>query len=244
MAKQTGIFKIEGTLEDVTFYKLGGEFYVRSKSSLDAQRVETDPAFQRTRENANEFKNAGLGSKLVTRSLKPILPRGRWFGKLNSYFLKVVKGDTTSIRGQRNIVTGDIFEAYGFQFDTNIDVFLGNVNIAYTVGGSTVDFEISPFTPIVDIVAGGGATHFRFDIGVCSCDVVSGVVVGSEISEGGYIDVNSAVPTALDSRTLSASTVSGLLVAGVLKIGFYQFLNGVYYALSQDASIICFAYIS
>jgi hypothetical protein len=52
MAKQAGKLKVTGTVYNVCFYKLGKGFYARSKSSLTGKRVKTDPAFEKTMQNA------------------------------------------------------------------------------------------------------------------------------------------------------------------------------------------------
>lgn len=49
MAIQKGIIRITGTLGDVTFYRMGGEYYARKKSSLKGERVLTAPEFAGTR---------------------------------------------------------------------------------------------------------------------------------------------------------------------------------------------------
>jgi hypothetical protein len=51
MARQKGILKIEGSLDDITFYKKGDSFLVRNKGGISKQRIANDPAFARTREN-------------------------------------------------------------------------------------------------------------------------------------------------------------------------------------------------
>jgi hypothetical protein len=58
MAKLKGILKIEGTLQDMTFYKTQDGHLVKTKSGVSADRIANDPAFARTRENGTEFANA------------------------------------------------------------------------------------------------------------------------------------------------------------------------------------------
>lgn len=63
MAKQIGPVKIEGTVGNVTFYQLDGEYCARLKSSLSGKRVKKDPCFRRTMEYAGWLKQAsGLAS--------------------------------------------------------------------------------------------------------------------------------------------------------------------------------------
>ena len=45
MAKLNGILKIEGTLQDMTFYKSQDGHLVRTKGGVSGQRIANDPAF-------------------------------------------------------------------------------------------------------------------------------------------------------------------------------------------------------
>ena len=55
MARQKGIIKLKGTIGDITFYKTQDGHLAREKGGIDASRIASDPAFQRTRENGSEF---------------------------------------------------------------------------------------------------------------------------------------------------------------------------------------------
>ena len=59
MARQKGIIKLKGTIGDITFYKTQDGHLAREKGGIDASRIASDPAFQRTRENGSEFGRAG-----------------------------------------------------------------------------------------------------------------------------------------------------------------------------------------
>ncbi|MBS1654848.1 MAG: hypothetical protein JSU05_08390 [Bacteroidetes bacterium] len=48
MAKQSGSIKFSGCIDHACFYKMGGQYYVRMKSSLSGKRVKKDPAFKLT----------------------------------------------------------------------------------------------------------------------------------------------------------------------------------------------------
>jgi hypothetical protein len=54
MAKASGIIKIEGTVEDLTFYKKDGKNFVRRKEGIPKERLYNEPSFERTRENNTE----------------------------------------------------------------------------------------------------------------------------------------------------------------------------------------------
>src|SRR5438270_2072735 len=65
MAKQVGHIFIEGTLDDLTYYKMDGVYYVRKKSSLSRKKVLKSPRFERTRMHASQLAEASrIASKL------------------------------------------------------------------------------------------------------------------------------------------------------------------------------------
>lgn len=69
MARQAGPFFITGTIGGLTFYHMGGQYYVRRKSSLSKRRVKTDPVFSGLMRHANLLGVASSLSSLVYRSL-------------------------------------------------------------------------------------------------------------------------------------------------------------------------------
>ena len=73
MARQKGIIKLKGTIGDITFYKTQDGHLAREKGGIDASRIASDPAFQRTRENGSEFGRAGKAGKMLRTALRPLL---------------------------------------------------------------------------------------------------------------------------------------------------------------------------
>ena len=57
MARQSSLIKIEGTIDNLTFYKSADGHFVRSKGGVSKNRIMNDPAFVRTRENGAEFSS-------------------------------------------------------------------------------------------------------------------------------------------------------------------------------------------
>jgi hypothetical protein len=90
MARQAGNLRIVGTIDGITFYKMKGEYYARTKSSLDRKRILRDPRFQRFRECSKVF---GRASKLASQLYK-LFPKeqrkhgvyGKLTGELNLLF--------------------------------------------------------------------------------------------------------------------------------------------------------------
>ncbi len=69
MAKQTGPVKIVGTIGNICFYEMDGEYYARLKSSLKGKRVKKDPAFQLTMMYAGWLAKASKIASVVYASL-------------------------------------------------------------------------------------------------------------------------------------------------------------------------------
>jgi hypothetical protein len=77
MAKQAGKIKIEGrTFGKLVFYKMGSEYYVRTKSSLTGKRVKKDPRFRSTMRSANLL---GRASKIGSAAYKALPKEFRQF---------------------------------------------------------------------------------------------------------------------------------------------------------------------
>jgi len=63
MARLTSKPPFIGTVGPVTIYQMYEEYYIRTRSSLDAKRVKTDPAFRKTMQYANLMATASpIGS--------------------------------------------------------------------------------------------------------------------------------------------------------------------------------------
>ena len=69
MARQAGPIFLEGTLDDITFYKMDGVYYARMKSRLTRGRVLKSPRFALTRMHANQLAEASRIASLVYRQI-------------------------------------------------------------------------------------------------------------------------------------------------------------------------------
>jgi hypothetical protein len=111
MAKTSGIIKIEGTIEDLTFYKKDGKSYVRKKGGISKERIENDPNFIRTRENNSEFAHSGSSGKILRLAIASMLFKAK-DSKLSSRMLQLMSQiknlDTASTRGYRNVSNGSL----------------------------------------------------------------------------------------------------------------------------------------
>jgi hypothetical protein len=69
MAKQAGDIFIEGTIDDLTYYKMEGRYYVRMKSSLTRKKFRKHKAFERSRASCKRFSE---GNKLASKLYRMI----------------------------------------------------------------------------------------------------------------------------------------------------------------------------
>jgi hypothetical protein len=142
MARQKGIIKLKGTIGDITFYKTQDGHLAREKGGIDANRIASDPAFQRTRENGSEFGRAGKAGKVLRTALRALLLNsadGRMVSRLTQAMVKVIQADMVSERGLRNVIDGEVDLLVGFEF-----------NIRGKLGTSL----FAPFVANIDRVAG------------------------------------------------------------------------------------------
>jgi len=239
MAKQKGIIKLDGTIGGITFYKSQDGYLAREKGGVSAEKIANDPAFQRTRENGEEFGRAGKAGKLLRNAIRAMLQNAsdsRMVSRLTQKMVEVVQADITNPRGQRNVIDGEAELLQGFEF--NISGKLGTTLYApYTstidrVAG-TLEANIPSFVPLNMIAAPGGTTHFKI------------VSAGAEIdfeSETFVMDSNESAILPWDTTATAVLTLTNAVTANSTKplflalgIEFYQQVNGQMYPLKNGA---------
>ena len=239
MAKQKGIIKVNGTIGDITFYKSQDGYLVKEKSSIAASRIANDPAFQRTRENGNEFGRAGKAGKLLRDAVRNQLQNAkdnRLVSRLTTEMLQVIKADATSTRGQRNVIDGETEMLEGFDF--NINAKLGTTLFApYTATINRVTGELSvhipAFIPANMIAAPAGTTHFKIVSAGAELDFENGTNV-TDAKETPVLAWDTLATAVFDMvNTVTANSTHPLFV--LLGIQFYQDVNGIKYSLKNDA---------
>ena len=239
MARQKGIIKLKGTIGGITFYKTQDGHLAREKGGIEASRIASDPAFQRTRENGSEFGRAGKAGKILRTSLRALLINsadGRMVSRLTQKMVKVIQADTVSVRGLRNVIDGEAELLQGFEF--NIRGKLGTSLFAPFVGtidrvAGTITVDIAPFIPANMIAAPSGTTHFKI------------ISAGSEVDFEAETFVEAHTETAIlpwdnvetvaisQENAVTAASIKPLFLA--LGVEFYQEVNGQMYPLKNGA---------
>ncbi|WNM18045.1 hypothetical protein [Flavobacterium capsici] len=237
MPKQKGLVKIEGSLDDITFFKRKDAFLVRLKGGVSKERIMTDPAYKRTRENMSEFTNVVDSGKYLRNGCS-VLVKSAFDGTLSNRLvrtLSVVKNlDSTSIRGERKVAVG-IETAAGKQelkgFDFNFKSPLSSVLFApYALDTANGEVTINGLVPLDMLNYPPHATHVAFRTAFMNLDF------GTGISAIRYSDV-STLP--LDMHESNVSLVPSEVPPGggdsyfLLLVEFMQEMNGILYALND-----------
>ncbi len=239
MARQNGLIKIKGTLDNVSFYKTKDGDLARMKTSVDGKRIANDPAFVRTRENGAEFGSSAKAGKLTRDNLRPISMNatdGRVVARMTKIMTDIKNLDTTSVRGQRNVgVAMATAQAKallkGFEFN-NAAMLSSMLFKPWAVNTSTGVISITGLVPTLDIIFPEGATHVSFSGAYANINYATGVadvkltnVQNLPIS--GTSSVITLTPTAVPTGTGAKLFL--------LKIEFFQLVNAVQYSLKNGA---------
>lgn len=241
MAKQVGIFPIQGALENVSFYKSEEGFMVRKKGGVSKERIMSDPAYVRTRENINQFGLNAKAGKIIRNAIPSLLKKGkdpRVSSRLSKVMGDIAKQDHVSARGKKLVsVAADAPEGLsllkGFNFNKKA--------ILQTVLDAPIDFDvnsgvvkISNFIPEENLTTPQGASHVGFRSGFSSINFGTGLsatVYSPKVQlpiDLIMTDVNLNPPSVPD-------TGSGQKKMLVLLVEFFQEMDGVLYPLSNGA---------
>ena len=239
MAQQKGLIKIEGTLDNLTFYKSANGYQVRTKGGVSKERIMNDPAFARTRENGSEFGGSASAGKLLRNSLGTMLFNAK-DAKLSSRLLKVMSAvknlDATSARGARNVADG-LLTAEGKMllqgFDFNGRAPLTSVLYCpYVLNATTGGISIPNLNAQMQLRFPDGATHFSMQSAAVNVDFATG---SGEIRYS-TTEVYEVTATALSPNLVPSAVPAGVGVPmNLLLIQFFQRVNGVNYALNNGS---------
>lgn len=167
MAEQVGVIKIKGKIGDLSFYESKDTFQVRTKGGASAERVSRDKTFERTRENNQEFSLASqLAKKLRILFRKIILqaPDTSLNTHLISRFLKMIKADGLSSRGNRILLAPNLRLIQNFQFNSKVhlsNVFLEHILVYIDPVDAHLHIDIPEINPTCALAFPSGATSFR-----------------------------------------------------------------------------------
>lgn len=239
MARQKGLIKIEGTLDEITFYKSQDGHLARTKGGVSGDRIANDPVFIRTRENGAEFASAASAGKLLRDAIRTMMltaSDNRVTSRLTKVMTDIKNYDITSVRGERNVGVG-IADASAKEllngFDFNISAILSSILFSpYTVDIPTGKISFAAFTPINDVAFPAGATHISLNGAYAIVDFAAGT---SDVQFSNEVNLpidGTTAPQVLTPAAVPTGTGTKLYF---LEIEFFQEVNGVQYTLKNGA---------
>lgn len=239
MARQSGLIKLKGTLDNVNFYKTKDGDLARMKTSVDAKRIANDPAFERTRENGKEFGSSASSGKLLRDAIRTMMQNasdGRVVSRLTKIMTQIKNLDPTSARGERNVGVGiaqpgAIELLKGFNF--NKEAILGSILFnSYSVDPATGVITLDNLVPINDISSTPGATHISLRGAWAKIDFATGEYDVQETNvENLALDATSTNVVLTPAATPTGTGNDMFL----LMLEFFQEVNGAQYVLKNGA---------
>jgi hypothetical protein len=238
MAKAVGILSIEGTIENLTFYRRDGKIFVRRKGGVSKHRIETDPNYVRTRENMNEFKQSATSGKLLRMALRGLVVKAK-DNRLSSRMLQTMHRiknlDTTSARGNRTVAIGlstPTGKTYLKGFDFNANAPLKGVLFApFDLDPTSGAITFTGFVAAAELLFPEGATHASIQSAALAIDFDSGF---SEIAHSNMQNFAISMTPATFGLTLSTLPTGGAVTLFLLGVAFFQEVSGVQYPLKNE----------
>ena len=172
MAKQKGIIKLTGTIDDLNFYFLNGKAVVRKAGGgFNSKAIKTKKSMRRVRENSSEFGAASKMKKHYCLGWQPMLggiKHPKLHGRMMRLFTQLKDLDTVHPRGQRQVAQG-VQTAKGerllrnFEFTPSCEVWqlLGVTPVLDTAKGMLT----LPNLDVSNMSFPEGATHIGLRLG-------------------------------------------------------------------------------
>lgn len=167
MAKQDGIISLKGSIGNLTFSKSQFGYLATRKSGPTRKQVLKSKQFERTRENAADFKTAVRAATLVRRAIRPILKGSTnvWLnGRMNRLLLSAVRSDRTHFRGQKAMQAEALPILKGFEINHQ-NTFSRRKGVPCKAKKNTrkgvMQLTIPSFIPKTALTPPEGATHFQ-----------------------------------------------------------------------------------
>lgn len=256
MAINKSFMKIEGTLDNLTFYQKDGKNLVKTKSTVSRSRIMSDAAYRRTRENMREFGGAARVGKAFRTAFSGVTKTmaDTYMGARINGLMKRINRYGAGVRGERDfevVSYGEMLK--GFEFNKtepfNAQFFAPSALPTINASRDEVTWTVPDFNTDSFVRKPEGATHMRL---VLAAGYVSdysysiaqegyqpvenvansqgGVSYSADIPLVGMVGMNTTL-------TLDLSSVGVIPAAAALFVGigiiFYQEINGDLYELAQ-----------
>jgi hypothetical protein len=261
MAKQVGLVKYSGTMGGVRHFKIKGleGDFAGLAGGPTSEQIYNDSAFERTRENMNEFGGCANAGKSLRVALSQIIKQfsdSRLTGRLTAIMKQINLEDQTEARGKRLIeISTQRKYLTGLNFNANLSlssIFNAAYTLTHTLARDSATLTVPTFSPSTLISAPAGATHFRL---VNAIAVVTDWLYNSstgkyeptdavinelsDVKYSDYSELNAIVPEIIITTELAGSPTIGpsASVLNCVGIEFFQQVGVNYYLFSSGNAL-------
>lgn len=121
MARQKGLIRPDGTIDDLTFYKLNGEYIMRKKSGFPSGKKRKNKKYKKTVENQSDFGKASHTATAIRRLLYKYINASAdksHYYRFNTPIVRILRQDMDmENRGKRQFTGRDYTPLAGFHFN-------------------------------------------------------------------------------------------------------------------------------
>ncbi|MEO8150592.1 MAG: hypothetical protein ABI723_23375 [Bacteroidia bacterium] len=241
MARQRGNLRIDGTLYDTTFYKMGNHFFSRAKRNVTKEQILNDPKFESTRRNSKEFGTASRAGKLLRDAVMDMYPgagSSKTAQKVMQLMTALLKLDGANEKGKRNVDNGikqpasrALVEEFEFNDKCKVSSILRK---AYETDTATGKITIDHLVPAKDIKAPESATHFTLKGAYLNIDFDKGIATIEYTNEINLCIDTLVTPIELKPARIPTGAGTKFYLLG---IEFFQMVNGVQYEMSKGLAL-------
>jgi hypothetical protein len=258
MSTQTGIVKLEGKMDGVSFYRSGGKYLARKAKGPNKKRIKRDPVFIRTRENNLEFGGAAKAASAFRASVSPMLKLAdsRVTSRLIAIFREINRRGE-GVRGKRPIhLSQHRAQLTNFDFNINIlvsSLFTGMVTAEHSEDRLTASLTVEDI--VINKVTNGpvGATHVRFTqlVGAVSdyvydefllqyVPVKADMDFHTVVNHSDYFSLKEKTPVSLALTSVltgNPSLTENTSVIQCLSVSFYQQVGNEFIAMKNGSAV-------
>lgn len=257
MAKQKSFIKLRGSLGGLTFYENQGNDIVRTTGGVEKERILSDAAFIRTRENMMEFGASAMVGKALRMGFANIIKSmsDSYVSSRITGLMKRINSVGPGIRGERDfeiLNNKNLIEGFEFNKKSPFDAIFYAPNDAPTLDAnrSIATWVVPDFNTSNYLNAPEGATHFRLLLATTVLSDYSfsdelkgyaplepdenetnGMAFSAEIPVGGMVGSDTTLVVDLGFAAALPLTVAVVNAVGII---FYQQINGAFYELASD----------
>lgn len=240
MARQEGLIKLRGKIGDLSFYKDKNNGYqARMKGGPTKEQINSDPRFQRTRENGQEFGRAIQTAKQLRDMIREHLAQvgdPQFSNRLTARMRAIIQADTINARGERAVLLDNLPMIKGMECNLGSqlgNVFFVDVAPAYDRQTGEGTLAMPDFLAKTKVKGLEGATHVQVLLVALEFDPANPEAKAIDVVRSSYIDIGKSDNTNAETLTVEVQPQANSAVITLMGLSYYQLVNGGYYPLAN-----------